>query len=307
MTSLSECLTSLHLNSGPERAGHMSMIPDLRSFGVTSSTRVFAVLGDPVAHSRSPVFQQAALRAKGLDAVYVALRVAADELAPVALSLAASGGGGNVTLPHKERMAALVERPSDAVRRTGACNTFWFEEGQLAGDNTDVVGVQRSVDRLLGQAPTGTRVLVVGAGGAARAAAVALLDAGAGELEVGNRTTSRAEQLVADLSDPRLRVVDLTTCLTGGSYDLVINATRLGLHAEDPFPVALESPEQAGAVLDMVYNHPQETRWVQHLKGIGINATDGREMLLQQGAAAFERWWSMPAPIEAMRLALEGG
>jgi len=283
----------------------MAMVPDLRSLGVNSSSRVFAVLGDPVAHSLSPVFQQAALRAIGLDAVYVALRVSAEDLASVAHSLCASGGGGNVTLPHKERMAALVERPSDAVRRTGACNTFWFEEGQLAGDNTDVIGVQRSVDRLLARAPEGARVLLVGAGGAARAAAVALLDAGVAALEVGNRTASRAEQLVADLNDPRLRAVDLTTCLTGASYDLVINATRLGLHSEDPFPLALESPQQAGAVLDMVYTHPHETRWVQHLKDLGINAIDGREMLLQQGAAAFERWWSMPAPIEAMRFALE--
>ena len=280
-------------------------MPDPGSSGVTSSTRVFAVLGDPVEHSLSPVFQQAALRATGLDAIYVALRVSADDLASVAHTLAASGGGGNVTLPHKERMATLVARPSDAVRRTGACNTFWWQEGQLAGDNTDVVGVQRAVEQLLGAAPTGARVLLAGAGGAARAAAVALLDAGVGALEVGNRTASRAERLVADLNDPRLHVVDLTTCLTGASYDLVINATRLGLHGEDPFPLALESPQQAGAVLDMVYTHPHETRWVQHLRRLGINAIDGREMLLQQGAAAFERWWSMPAPMEPMRLALE--
>ena len=105
---------------------------------ITARTRVFALIGDPVAHSSSPTIQNAAMRDLSLDGVYVALRAGLDEMTGFVRGLAASGGGGNITLPHKEKAATMVDVRSAAVKRTGACNTFWFQDGQIHGDNTDV-------------------------------------------------------------------------------------------------------------------------------------------------------------------------
>jgi shikimate dehydrogenase len=108
---------------------------------VSSRTRVFALIGDPVTHSCSPVIQNAALRDLGLDGIYVALQSNAEDMVGFVRGLARSGGGGNITLPHKEKAATVVDVPSSAVRRTGACNTFWLQDGKIHGDNTDVEGL----------------------------------------------------------------------------------------------------------------------------------------------------------------------
>ncbi|MBA2669127.1 MAG: quinate/shikimate dehydrogenase, partial [Gemmatimonadetes bacterium] len=193
-------------------------------------TRLIALLGDPVAHSRSPSFQNAAIRAAGVDGVYVALRVTADHLPGLLRGIAHAGGGGNVTVPHKRFAATLLDCGTDAVRRTGACNTFWMENGLIHGDNTDVAGFRAAVRSLLGGEPTGARVLLIGAGGAARAAVVGLEDAGAARVDVMNRTRAAAADLVAKLEAGAVRVTQLDD--DGGSsemnYDLVVNATSLG-------------------------------------------------------------------------------
>jgi len=138
------------------------------SRAITSRTRVFALLGDPVAHSSSPVIQNAALEDLELDGVYVALRaVSPDEMAAFMRGLARAGGGGNVTLPHKEKAATVLDVPSQDVRRTGACNTFWSQDGKIHGDNTDVQGFARALEAFLGEPPGGYRALVLGAGGSA--------------------------------------------------------------------------------------------------------------------------------------------
>jgi shikimate dehydrogenase len=266
---------------------------------VTAATRVLAVLGDPVSHSLSPVIQNAALRASGRDAVFTALRCDGGSLAGLVRGLALAGGGGNVTLPHKERAAALLDVPTDAVRRTGACNTFWGADGCLHGDNTDVEGFRRALAGLLGGPPEGLRVLLLGAGGAARAALVALLDDGAAEISLLNRTQERARRLAVELGGERTRVLDRAE----RRFDLIVNATRLGLHEGDALPVDLERLGGAGAVMDLVYGL-QPTRFVRAAGVLRIPAQDGGEMLVQQGAAAFERWWGEAAPVSVMRDAL---
>jgi len=128
-----------------------------------------------VEHSLSPAIQNAAFREAGVDGVYVALRTSAEDLPALVRALSRAGGGGNVTLPHKERAATVVDVPSDAVRRTGACNTFWGDDdGRIHGDNTDVEGFRRALRSFLGRSPEGFRVLLLGAGGAARAILEAL-------------------------------------------------------------------------------------------------------------------------------------
>ena len=160
------------------------------------STRLLALLGDPVGHSLSPAFQNAAFAAAGVDGVYLALRCGAGELPGLLRGIARAGGGGNVTLPHKEAAAAAVDRRTEAVERTGACNTFWLREGAVWGDNTDVEGFSAAAEALLGAPPAGARVLLLGAGGAASAALASLTAQGAAQVVVANRSRPRAEALV---------------------------------------------------------------------------------------------------------------
>ena len=141
---------------------------------VDARTRLVALLGDPVSHSLSPVIQNAAFRAAGVPGVYLALRTPAGSLGEMMRGIAAGGGAGNVTVPHKEAAVAVLDRATDAVRNTGACNTFWAESGVLWGDNTDVAGFRAAAAALLGSPPRGARVLLIGAGGAARAVIAAL-------------------------------------------------------------------------------------------------------------------------------------
>jgi shikimate dehydrogenase len=159
---------------------------------VTASTRVLTLLGDPVGHSASPEIQNAAFSAAGVDGVYVAVRCGPEELVGFMRGLARAGGGGNITLPHKEKAASLLDVRSDSVRRTGACNTFWGDDqGKVHGDNTDVDGFRRALNIFLDQSPKGIRALLLGAGGAARAALLGLIDEGADEVVIYNRTQDR--------------------------------------------------------------------------------------------------------------------
>ncbi|HEX5005257.1 MAG TPA: hypothetical protein VFV65_08065, partial [Gemmatimonadales bacterium] len=151
-------------------------------------TRVFALLGQPVSHSLSPAMHNAAFRVLGLDAVYVPLPCSAEQVPGLMSALAAAGGGGNVTVPHKQTAAGALGRPSPRVTQLGVCNTFWWEDGQVCGDSTDVDGVQAAV-RALGVDPEAW--LVVGTGGAARAVVEAARLAGA-RIAVRSRVPARA-------------------------------------------------------------------------------------------------------------------
>jgi shikimate dehydrogenase len=272
---------------------------------VTAATRVLTLLGDPVAHSASPEIQNAAFRAAGVDGVYVAVRCAPDDLVGFMKGLARAGGGGNVTLPHKEKAASILDVRSDSVRRTGACNTFWGDgEGRLHGDNTDVDGFQRALRSFIGGNARGMRVLLLGGGGAARAALLGLIEEGADEVLIFNRTQDRARAVARRIGGDRTRVVPIMRELEGESFDLVVNSTRLGLEPDDPSPIDLEILQRAGAAMDLVY-HRHTTSFVRAAERAGVRSTDGLEMLLQQGAASFERWWGREAPIAEMRAAIE--
>lgn len=270
----------------------------------TAQTRVFAILGDPVGHSLSPVIQNAAFQEAGVDGVYVALHCDADRMIGSMLGLAGAGGGGNVTLPHKEKAANVLDEASEAVRRTGACNTFWGEDGKIHGDNTDVEGFGRALRHFLGGGPAGYRVLLLGAGGAARAVLLSLIDDKAEDVLILNRTVERARAVARRIGGDRVRVAESRSDVDEGDFDLVVNTTRLGLSADDELPFDLERLSRAGAVMDLVYR-PNATPFVAASKRLGIPAVDGGEMLVHQGAVSFERWWGEAAPIEAMRRAME--
>ncbi|PYP31318.1 MAG: shikimate dehydrogenase [Gemmatimonadetes bacterium] len=281
--------------SSPRRWSASSRRPGVE---ISASTRLLGVIGDPIAHSLSPTMYNAAFRALGLDAVYVALPTPAAALSSLLSALVGIGAAGNVTVPHKEAVERCCARKTDLCARVGACNTFWTEQGQLVGDNTDVAGVLSAL-RALGGDGAG-RWLVLGTGGSARAVAVAAAEAKA-ELQVRSRDPERARAFArwaegAGASAHAARVPVAT--------EIVINATPLGLEDRDPLPLAAEEMRDITAALDLVYA-PGETRWVRLLRARGIAAADGREVLVRQGAAAFGRFFpGQPAPVEVMRAAV---
>ena len=267
--------------------------------------RLFALLGWPVEHSLSPAIHAAAFRELGTDAEYVLLPAREEELDGV-LPAVARAGGGNVTVPHKEAAARLVDRPSEDVRRTGACNCFWAEGDEVAGDNTDVGGFRAAVEAWPEAALRGGRILLLGAGGAARAVAAACRDGGAGSVEIWNRTPERARGLVRSIRESSppggtdLGVLE-SRWDAGGAYDLVVNATSLGLEPDDEFPLELTDVE-AAAVFDLVYGR-EGTAWTRHAADLGMPARDGLEMLVRQAGLSLRRWLDVEPPIETMRQA----
>jgi len=251
--------------------------------------------------------QNAAIRAADLDAVYLALRCAPETFPGMLRGIAAAGGAGNVTIPYKEAAAHCLDLPSPAVRETGACNTFWMEEGGLAGDNTDVVGFMAAVRPLLDDSAPRGRWLVLGAGGAARAVIVAAGRLQVEEVVLRNRTPDRARRLSEEMAGhgPRICVPPAEEPVRGEGFDLVVNATSLGVAESDPVPIGANACKGAAAAFDLVYRQGG-TPWMHALQAAGIPAMDGREMLVAQGAEAFRRWWKREPPVEAMRQALAG-
>ena len=263
---------------------------------------MYAVLGDPVAHSLSPVIHNAAFRATGRDASYVARHVSAEECGPMLRSLALGGGGGNVTVPHKERVVPFLDRRTRAVVATGACNTFWARDGEVWGDNTDVEGFLGTWKGAVAGLGEGLKVLVLGAGGAARAVLSGLL----GSPEVAgvalwNRSQGRARKLVGGLGDSRLsRIEDWRE----ESPDVLVNATSVGLDGRAA-PLDLRGlAALPRGVIDLVYGR-DPTPLCRQAAELDIPARDGLEMLVRQAEASYARWFGRPPPRGVMKRALE--
>jgi len=264
---------------------------------IGGKTRVLAILGDPVSHSLSPAMHNAAFRALGLDAVYVALRARANDVPTLMRALASAGGGGNVTVPHKEAAARAVTRPSERVAGLGACNTFWGGDGELHGDNTDVEGILAALDQL--EAPA-TAWLIAGTGGGGRSAVAAALERGAG-VSIRSRETGRRQEF------EQWAVGKGATLATAGECEVLINATPLGLKPGDHLPLAIDVAPRAQVAFDMVYGRG-ETPWIRQMRNEGLRASDGRAMLIAQGVAAFRRWFpEEDPPTEVMRAAVNEG
>ena len=261
---------------------------------ISGRSRVFAILGDPVAHSLSPAMHNAAFHALGLEAVYVPLAATAAEVPALLRALARAGGGGNVTVPHKEAAAGAVEQATVRVQRLGACNTFWGEGGALHGDNTDVDGVLEALTAL--EAPA-TGWLIAGTGGGARAAVAAAVARGAG-VAIRSRDAGRRQAFEAWCRGQGAHLMAHEAC------EVLLNTTPLGLRPGDHLPLAHEDAPRAQVAFDMVYGRG-ETPWVRLMRQEGLRAADGRVMLVAQGAAAFRRWFpDEDPPVEVMRAAV---
>ena len=261
---------------------------------ISARTRLFVLLGRPVAHSCSPAMQNAAFQVLGLDAVYAALDCAPEDTLAIAAAVAAAGGGGNATVPHKVVLAAALDAPSERVQRLQAANVFWGEAGRVVGENSDVDGVLDALTRLAAPA---SAWLVVGTGGSARAVVGAAAERGA-RVAVRSRSPERGAEFQAWAAALGVPAALPAEC------EVVINATPLGLAVGDPFPVDLAASPRAKVALDLVYQ-AGETPWVRAARTRGLVAADGREMLVAQGAVSLERWFPKArAPREVMRAAV---
>ena len=275
--------------------------PSSRRSGIRGSTRVVGVIGWPVEHSVSPPIHNAAFEALEMDWAYVPLPVPPGHVAEAVVGLRALGlAGANVTMPHKTECAGLLEDLSDDARRLRAVNTIVVGSASTFGHNTDAPGFERFLRQDAGFDPSGRQALVFGAGGAARACALALARSGLGSLAVAVRDPSRA--------DPLLEAIDgLSTAVTVVGFEeadrtraeLIVNATPLGVHGE-----ALPLPRLGPGVtaVDLLYR-PAETPLVRSAKEAGALAFGGLGLLLHQAALSFELWTGRPPPLSVMSAA----
>jgi shikimate dehydrogenase len=256
-----------------------------------------AVLGYPVAHSRSPAIHNAALAELGLagEWSYEAIEVAPDRFEQRVRAMAQEEFvGANVTVPHKGAALALADELSETVREIGAANTLSFGEGGIRGDNTDAQGLLDA----LPASPRGARALVLGAGGAARAVVWVLLREGA-EVQVWNRTGLRSRHLCDALGGVPVEAPDPQ------GYELIVNSTSVGLRGEDPFgelPLGADGFLTGQTVVDMVYGS-EPSALLAAAAAAGAKTVDGLEVLVRQGALSLEIWTGRAAPLETMRAA----
>lgn len=264
---------------------------------ITSATRVFAVLGDPVAHSLSPRMQNAAFAAAGLDAVYVALSCPADVLPALMGTLVDNGGGGNVTIPHKAVAAGVTGQRDARVAALGVANVFGPGEGGVRLGNTDVDGVLAALDRL--EAPS-TAWHLLGTGGSARAVVGAARERGA-RIAVRSRAPGRAEAFLAWCATVGVGAAQAGEC------EVVVNATPLGLAGSEGLPLDPAHFPNLRVALDLTYLATGPTRWVEACRARGLRADDGKHGLLVQGAASWPFWFpGVTAPVAIMQAALDG-
>ena len=266
------------------------------------------IIGYPIGHSISPRFQQAALNHLSIDAEYRAYAVHPDAVGEFVASLRAAGVlGSNVTVPHKETVMPFLDEIDEWAAEAGAVNTIVNRNGRLTGYNTDGYGFLRALRESGGLEPGGKRALILGAGGAARGVAQALIRAGVGRLDIANRTLARAERL-AELATARGIPAAARPLASDGlsaaaaSAELIVNCTALGMtHGPDETasPLTAEQIPAAALVYDLVYN-PLLTPLLRAAERAGAATLGGIAMLVYQGAASFELWLERPAPAAVM-------
>ena len=289
----------------------MSNFVEKDSMPVSGSTKVFALFGDPVTHSLSPVMQNRAFRALGLDCCYVPFHVCSGELAAaVAAVRALNLGGVNLTIPHKEQVLSYLDEVDQEALLIGAVNTIVNRNGFLCGYNTDASGFLASL-LSLGFDPLGKRAVILGAGGAARAVSFALAGRGVSQIDICNRSLEKAEHLARDLTKGTkvdVRVRDLSTSFMKVLQDaeLLVNTTPVGMYPHHQVkPLVMKEELHPGLlVCDLVYN-PIQTRLLEEAALVGCSVLSGVGMLAHQGAFAFQLWTGREAPADLMQDVVE--
>ena len=271
-------------------------------------TLSLGIIGFPIGHSISPAFQQAALDHLGIDADYQAWEVDPEGVGEFLQALRQPDKLGiNVTVPHKETVIPFLDEMDEGAREAGAVNTVVHREGRLIGYNTDSHGFLQALREARNFRCEGRRVLVLGAGGAARGVVLALIREGVSELVIANRTFARGERL-ASLARERgiaCRAIEMSwneLALAAVSADLIVNCTTAGMsHGPDAAHSLLLEQQipPTALVYDLVYN-PMETPLLRAAGRAGASTLGGIQMLVHQGAASFELWTGQPGPIPVM-------
>ncbi len=266
-----------------------------------------AVIGDPVAHSKSPQLHNPALVAAGIDAAYTRLHILPGEVEECLRLLPKAGFIGiNCTIPHKATVLAAMDQPDETARRAGGVNTVIVQpDGTTAGTSTDGGGFSRAIQESFGVKLSELRILVLGAGGGAgRAVAMQCAAEQCAGLQLANRTTAKLPPLAAEIAAfyPREKI-SITTDIS--TVDLIVNCTAVGMKPEDVSPIPSAQLSARHLVYDTIYvGH--RTPLLRAADEAGARGANGLTMLLHQGALAFERWFCRPAPIEVMRAGLLG-
>ena len=289
-------------------------LADLNSWSFAGTA--FAVLGHPIKHSISPPMHNAALaRMAESQARFKSWRYFRFDVPPADLAQAldrlheAGFAGLNLTVPHKVLACAMIGHIDASARPIGAVNTLRRTTAGWQGFNTDGYGLASAVRETLGIELAGTQVILLGAGGAARGAAVECLLRGCTALHVANRTATNRESLLRDLA-PLANGIPLSGFAPGEpphdlpANALVVNATSAGLRGDDPLPIELDALPRPAGVFDMIYN-PAQTALLARARGLGLPAANGLSMLIHQGARALEIWSDTMVPVDAMRRAAE--
>jgi shikimate dehydrogenase len=277
--------------------------------GINPETHKTGVFGYPVKHSASPAMQNAAFLAKGLNYIYLSFEIKPEDIGSALNALGVLGFRGiNLTIPHKESSLPFLDEISPEASKIKAVNTVLFEGGKMKGFNTDIEGFLRPLVLDAGWSPGGKKAVVLGAGGAARAVAFSLLDSGAKEIVIANRTIEKAAKLAGFMKElfPSASIIHIPVSsnrlyLEISSSSLLVNCTPLGLRGETP----LEKPGCLGPgliVYDLIYK-PSLTPLLASAAERGAETIGGLDMLVYQGAASFKIWTSADPPVEVMKSA----
>ena len=276
-------------------------------------TAKLGIIGYPIGHSISPVFQQAGLNHLGIDATYEKWEVTPEGVGEFVAGLRAPGSLGiNITVPHKQAVIPFLDEVDEWATAAGAVNTIVNRDGRLSGHNTDGPGFLRALLVETGYSPRGTRALILGAGGAARGILLALARGGVDSLVIANRTLKRAESLAEVAKDNGVLAEAISLSKTDGSADaltqaaasanLIVNCTTVGMsHGPDEHgsPLSAAQIPASAIVNDLVYN-PLQTPLLEEAAAAGATTLGGLHMLVYQGVLSFQMWTGRDAPVEVM-------
>lgn len=277
---------------------------------ITGKTKTLGIFGYPISHTLSPAMHNAVIKALGLDMVYLPFEVKPSSLKEAINGIKSLGIiGVNITIPHKEAVIRFLDDISEEARLVGAVNTIVNKDRKLVGHNTDGSGYIASLKEELGFNPKSKRIIIIGAGGAARGILVALAIKKPKAITVANRTLSRAVSLIKTFkekfSDTKFEAIgidDKMLKMSFNSADLLVNTTSVGMKQSKALKIPLETLPKVAIVSDIIYN-PLETALLKKAAKLGLATHSGLGMLIHQGARSFKLWTGFDAPIEVMRRA----
>jgi len=271
---------------------------------INGQTKVVGIIGDPVKHSLSPQMHNVAFKHLNLDFVYIPFHVKPESVGEAIKGMRALAMVGlNVTVPHKIEVMKYLDEVSPDAKAIGAVNTIFFKDNKCIGDNTDGRGFIRALIEDEGIIIAGKSVVILGAGGSARAIGHSLIKDGVGRLIFCNRTVSKAESIAGSFQPMGISVAGMGIIDSRDEIaqaDMIINTTSIGMKQGDPLLINPEWIRKRQIVYDIIYS-PPETLLLQAAKARGARVMNGLGMLIHQGALAFEIWTGCPAPVEVMR------